>query len=734
MVKVYFSSQYGKVAFVLSGLTKEQNSEVKKILQMKDATIEKTAKKDGTYYIIYNPDAPETSEVTKVKAAMNSWGSFYLVPFDDFMANATATTDEAGLVYNGPVLIDYVGTNSEITVPEGIEEICEYAFSGNTNITKVRFPDTVKTIGDYAFYGCENLTVVDMPHELTRIGSNVFDYCKKLSSLEFPDTLTAVGIGSFFHCYSLAKINVPSCVINDDNLAGFIADFSGDIVISPNNKKYISEDGGVYNSDKTTVFYHETADRCVLPETVTNIYDSFFGSDLGPRPSYKQLVLPVIMTDLSEEKIRRLFSVPFDNLLCSEKIIAGYYNYLLKDLRWHKSDLIKLGVKMISKKIAAYNDEAEWITKELFKKFKEDILGFILEKSDPDAMGEYLTRLSKVSIDKIDELIERAGNKTEIKAVLMEYKNKRFTKAAVEKKNQDTIDKELGIKERSPAEWKKEFMLKNVGEDGICIEKYKGSEELAYIPEMIGKRRVVGINMGRFIDNPVKLWLPNSLIVPRSPISRSEIGPGSMVEFGQYFISENTVAPIKWRVLDVRENEALLISDKVIDYMFYHLKRESIYWKDSDLRKWLNNTFYSFAFSSEEQKIIIEKEIKTPPITPGAWNYYASTPEIVTLDRVFLFSTDEVEHYYQKGEYQALPTEYQCSVYNRIHAANPYLNPYRKEIGTDDSTDWVLRSGAKSGNAAVSIVNHFGEITGGRTTWVNSYFGVRPAIWISIGE
>ena len=89
------------------------------------------------------------------------------------MANATATTDEAGLVYNGPVLIDYVGTNSEITVPEGIEEICEYAFSGNTNITKVRFPDTVKTIGDYAFYGCENLTVVDMPHELTRIGSNV---------------------------------------------------------------------------------------------------------------------------------------------------------------------------------------------------------------------------------------------------------------------------------------------------------------------------------------------------------------------------------------------------------------------------------------------------------------------------------------------------------------------------------------------------------------------------------
>ena len=49
--------------------------------------------------------------------------------------------------------------------------------------------------------------------------------------------------------------------------------------------------------------------------------------------------------------------------------------YLLKDLRWHKSDLIKLGVKMISKKITAYNDEAEWITKELFKKFKEDILG-----------------------------------------------------------------------------------------------------------------------------------------------------------------------------------------------------------------------------------------------------------------------------------------------------------------------------------------------------------------------
>ena len=86
--------------------------------------------------------------------------------------------------------------------------------------------------------------------------------------------------------------------------------------------------------------------------------------------------------------------------------------------------------------------------------------------------------------------------------------------------------------------------------------------------------------------------------------------------------------PIKWRVLKKEENRMLLLSDKIIDqyYMYpsavydgFFLCRAGAYkplnaaedeiWRESILRRYMNNEMYNLAFSSEEKSVILDSEV-----------------------------------------------------------------------------------------------------------------------------
>ncbi|MBR2527375.1 MAG: hypothetical protein IKE58_02745 [Blautia sp.] len=112
--------------------------------------------------------------------------------------------------------------------------------------------------------------------------------------------------------------------------------------------------------------------------------------------------------------------------------------------------------------------------------------------------------------------------------------------------------------------------------------------------------------------------------------------------------------PVVWRVLEVKDGTALLLSEKALDCFSYHSDLMDVNWKDSAVRSWLNSLeagenlagtdfssekdgFYHTAFTEEEQKAILTEAL------PNAKNHYFGTfCGTQTFDRVFLLSEDEI--------------------------------------------------------------------------------------------
>ena len=109
--------------------------------------------------------------------------------------------------------------------------------------------------------------------------------------------------------------------------------------------------------------------------------------------------------------------------------------------------------------------------------------------------------------------------------------------------------------------------------------------------------------------------------------------PGEIVTFGVYPQTANgsDQTPIQWRVLQNTGTEISLLSEYILDCKRYHGEFTAVTWHDCNLRQWLNDAFYNFAFTGAERAVI-----KLSHNTDNGDN----SPD--TEDRVFLLSVAEV--------------------------------------------------------------------------------------------
>lgn len=128
------------------------------------------------------------------------------------------------------------------------------------------------------------------------------------------------------------------------------------------------------------------------------------------------------------------------------------------------------------------------------------------------------------------------------------------------------------------------------------------------------------------------------------------------ITFGHYMQGKDgqQMSPLSWRVLEKRDDMALLITEKVVDHIQFSACGKND-WATSDLRKWLNTEFADRAFDNREKAAICEG---------------------LGGERVFLISIEEFEKYFSNAkDARAESTEY--SIYKQCnnHGGSP-KDPY----------------------------------------------------------
>lgn len=197
--------------------------------------------------------------------------------------------------------------------------------------------------------------------------------------------------------------------------------------------------------------------------------------------------------------------------------------------------------------------------------------------------------------------------------------------------------------------------------------------------------------------------------------SMVNIQTGDSFLFGEYEQDNNPSngkEQIEWEVLDKTDNRILVISKKALCCYPYLNEYENTTWADSEMRSWLNRSFYQDAFSSYHQEMILDTEV-TADRNPE----YSTDSGSDTNDRIYLLSIDEVKKYFNSQSSRMC----QPTVYAKVQGS--YL--------LDSNSWWWLRTPGKDGKH-ISLVYTDGEIVSeGFRTYVTDGT-VRPVMWLDL--
>ena len=193
---------------------------------------------------------------------------------------------------------------TEAVIPDTIggvlvEEVGIRAFGSCINLSSVELPDSVTVIEAFAFDNCSSLNSVKMPKNLENIESWAFRDCGNLSSIEIPDKTRKIGEKAFQNCAGLDSIEIPASVISIGNSAFGYCSGLRSIKVDKNNTAYTSEDGVLFDKEKTTLLCYPIGKRQTvyeIPEGVTKIEDTAFCNCINLRG----IGIPESMTGIDE--------------------------------------------------------------------------------------------------------------------------------------------------------------------------------------------------------------------------------------------------------------------------------------------------------------------------------------------------------------------------------------------------------------------------------------------------
>ncbi|MDD4839751.1 MAG: DUF6273 domain-containing protein [Clostridia bacterium] len=210
--------------------------------------------------------------------------------------------------------------------------------------------------------------------------------------------------------------------------------------------------------------------------------------------------------------------------------------------------------------------------------------------------------------------------------------------------------------------------------------------------------------------------------IPANPYDMSvKFDNGEPIQRSKFYYFR--VEPILWRVLEVRDDEAVLLADKILANKDFNADKRTGKWNDSYIRDWLNTRFFARAFTLDEQKWLKHARLDNMTTSHKLTKEYCGEN---TEDTVFLLSHAEavkramgfsIVSEKKDVERRAFPSDY----------AKAFGAMSSQEEDYAGHTNWWLRSPGTTERSA-SAVEPTGKIN--LLYGVTQKMGIRAAIRI----
>lgn len=238
----------------------------------------------GDMYFFMYPLADEGFAETMQMVA----GSFHLVE-----ARTAPTCNPADFEYTsderGVTISKYIGDKHRVEIPAEIDgkpvvALGEYAFY-ETTVTWVSIPDSVQEIGGFCFSGCPMLQTLRLPQGLKEIPAVMLESCFRLLELDIPDTVTTIGEGAFWGNFYLSELRLPASLETLEGMNFVMTHCLERFIVPEENTHFaVRDDGRVLLSADGKRFLHYCAwqnrGSYTIPEGVEKI-DSFAFLDMS---------------------------------------------------------------------------------------------------------------------------------------------------------------------------------------------------------------------------------------------------------------------------------------------------------------------------------------------------------------------------------------------------------------------------------------------------------------------
>lgn len=352
------------------------------------------------------------------------------------------------------------------------------------------------------FTGYEEINVV-IPDEfqgepVVEIGKNVFHFNKKIENITLPVNLKKIGIHCFNHCENLKEITIPDSVteLGDDV---FFCCYSLENIVLPKDLKIIPS---------SCFGQCILLESCTLPEHLESIELFAFISCRN----LKEIVIPPSVKNIQAQAFAHCESL--EHVVCSNSDIkvnkSAFYilenkQSNLKELPyfiWAKVDLtFQQNSMLIQYLLSCYNSYTENEKKDFisFLKRRKNMKEKLFLYGDSDIISFLLSVGIKVTLDDLDRYLNESikMDKTEVTAILLDYKNKNFSKNELQSHEDVKELVEIGLELPTLKQFKNYWTCSKI-EGGLRVSGYKGSDTEATLPtELADGTKVIAISYSK---------------------------------------------------------------------------------------------------------------------------------------------------------------------------------------------------------------------------------------------